>query len=496
MVPAETLSDDEQLTCDTSRSICLSARLDPKMQSSSMLSELLRHTPQGRVRRGVIAAGALVTLAIFLIDINLPLGIAGGIPYIAPVFLAIWLPDRRLIIAVAVVCSILTMAALALSPPGAEMLIVITNRLLAVAAIWIVAVLSFQRKIFETALAGSEAMNRAVLATTADGILMVDASGEIVSANPAAQRIFGYTEEELNGRPIARLLHPDSREPFARALQGRAASLARTSKAVELEVIKAGGGCIPAEAVLVSLPLGDGHFWNVTIRDISDRRLLDQHLLRERDEERRALGYSLHEELGQSITGLSLISRQLARRLESQHLAEAREASEISTLLHEVDRQALKLFQTVAPVEASGSLTDAVRELVASLNAQHETEVSLHFEGLIPPGDAFTVAQLYQVIRGLLHAVIRIGRPSELHLVSENRGSDCCLDLHVRGAAVSAEGWADLIRPHAYRARLVQAHVDLGPESPNETLISFRWSCRSEATTEFPPQALHSLAEL
>ena len=44
--------------------------------------------------RGVVVLIISLTLGIFVLDLILPPGVAGGVPYIAVVFLSLWLPHR------------------------------------------------------------------------------------------------------------------------------------------------------------------------------------------------------------------------------------------------------------------------------------------------------------------------------------------------------------------------------------------------------------------
>ncbi|MGF7174532.1 two-component system sensor histidine kinase NtrB [Azospirillum doebereinerae] len=54
----------------------------------------------------------------------------------------------------------------------------------------------------EEALRRSEAQNRAIVEQAVDAILTADATGTILSANRAAERLLGYAPNELVGRPI------------------------------------------------------------------------------------------------------------------------------------------------------------------------------------------------------------------------------------------------------------------------------------------------------
>lgn len=46
----------------------------------------------------------------------------------------------------------------------------------------------------------------AILDTAADAIIGLDSQGRVVSTNPAAERMFGFSAEQLHGQPIAKLL--------------------------------------------------------------------------------------------------------------------------------------------------------------------------------------------------------------------------------------------------------------------------------------------------
>ncbi len=53
----------------------------------------------------------------------------------------------------------------------------------------------------------SESRNRTILEVAAEGIITVNQLGAIESFNRAAQRMFGYSIEEVRGRPLTLLFY-------------------------------------------------------------------------------------------------------------------------------------------------------------------------------------------------------------------------------------------------------------------------------------------------
>ena len=80
-------------------------------------------------------------LSIFILDINLPLGVAGGVPYIVAILASYWFSKQIYIFYVTAVCLLLILIGFYFSPDGGELWKVIFNRLIAIFTILITAVL-------------------------------------------------------------------------------------------------------------------------------------------------------------------------------------------------------------------------------------------------------------------------------------------------------------------------------------------------------------------
>ena len=150
----------------------------------------------------VTILASLVAYAVFILDLSLPLGAAGGVPYVALVLLGIWFPRRNDIFVLAVIGSILTILGYSQSPPGDIHWVVLINRGLALFAIWVTAFLIASRKRSEDALQENEKVLRAFLDSTIDQAAIVDSEGIIHAINKAMADGYGRKKQELIGRPM------------------------------------------------------------------------------------------------------------------------------------------------------------------------------------------------------------------------------------------------------------------------------------------------------
>ena len=83
----------------------------------------------------IYMAGGCVAVAILLIDLMIPLGVAAGVPYIIVILLSLNATDQRTTIYLALVCTFLIIVGYIASPEGGVMWQVLFNRLLAVFAV-------------------------------------------------------------------------------------------------------------------------------------------------------------------------------------------------------------------------------------------------------------------------------------------------------------------------------------------------------------------------
>jgi len=149
----------------------------------------------------------LATIGVFVFDLLMPLGVAAAVPYLAIVLLSIGVRVRRAAYSAAVLCSVLVILGWTLSPNGGESWKVMMNRLLALLAVWSVAVLCTKIKRqatdFECQL---DAIDKSQM------VIEFELDGTITKANSNFLQAMGYSLEEVLGKHHSMFVQPELRE--------------------------------------------------------------------------------------------------------------------------------------------------------------------------------------------------------------------------------------------------------------------------------------------
>ena len=208
-----------------------------------------------------------------------------------------------------------------------------TNILLIVAA----TILLLRRITHEEALeaVARESSNqlRAMVDSAMDAIVTIDSERLVVVFNPAAQAMFGYTEQDLIGQPIDRLIPERFRAAHdCNIARFRNSGVNARMKDARIDIIgrRSDGQEFPLESTIARVTIDGKEMFTAILRDIGDRRRAEVELreshrqLRElasslqavREEERTSIARELHDELGQQLLRLRMDLSWLSGRIK------------------------------------------------------------------------------------------------------------------------------------------------------------------------------------
>lgn len=121
---------------------------------------------------------------------------------------------------------------------------------------------------------------KAVLDTAADAIVGIGADGQIVGANPAAERMFGSDEKDLIGRPLAGVLPGMDADRLRQTMADGMLIHSTQSRIgrVEMDATRHGGTAFPVEVLLGEIS-GDPEIrYTCIVRDLTDMKLAEEYL--------------------------------------------------------------------------------------------------------------------------------------------------------------------------------------------------------------------------
>ena len=132
-----------------------------------------------------------------------------------------------------------------------------------------------EKKRAEEALRTSEARKAAFFRTALDCIISIDHEGQVLEFNPAAERTFGYREDEVVGKELAALIIPPAmREQHRRGLAhylatGEGPVLDRR---LEMTGMRSDGTELPVELTVTRILVDGPPVFTAHLRDITDRK--------------------------------------------------------------------------------------------------------------------------------------------------------------------------------------------------------------------------------
>ena len=142
----------------------------------------------------------------------------------------------------------------------------------------IVAAMHMMREVFARQMLAAESL-RMVSATANDAIIIMDHVGTVALWNDAAQRVFGYSKQEVRGKKLGELIVPERHriefdEQFHRLGGERWESVGSTP--TELAAMRKGGAEFPTEYSLARVTIGGKWKAIYIFRDITARRQAEE----------------------------------------------------------------------------------------------------------------------------------------------------------------------------------------------------------------------------
>lgn len=298
----------------------------------------------------------------------------------------------------------------------------------------------------------SSALVRSVLDSLPDAMVIIDSTGNILFANHQVETLFGFSSAEIVGGPVEVLLperfrgrHVGHRNNYTGNVRVRP-----MGAGLELFAVRKDGTEFPVEISLSPIPQGELVLVAAAIRDVTERRQVEQALEEARREaevanlaKSRFLATASHD-LRQPLQALGLLNGALRRMVTDADCREVIDQQEqavdaMSRLLNAL-LDISKLESGAIKIEVAdfdiAPLFDEMRREFASVAASKGLRFSIESPCELVHSDP---ALIGQVLRNLVSNAIKYTPSGVVGLRCLHAGSRVRIEVHDTGVGIPAE---------------------------------------------------------
>ncbi len=305
----------------------------------------------------------------------------------------------------------------------------------------------------------SDAFFRTLLDSAPDAMIIIDDAGKIAIVNGQAERMFGYARDEMLGNTIEFLLpvrfregHVSHRDQFLRAASIRPMGVDR-----ELAGRRKDNSEFPVEISLSPVPTGSGTFVSSVIRDVTDRKRMEEDIIAAQQAAERAnkansafLAAASHD-LRQPVQALSLLNGALRRTVKDERALEMIEYQENSlTAMTNLLNSLLDISRLDAGAITPEFEVFPLQRLLDRLSAEFSRQAQ-HKQLVFEAESCDAVVRsdpnlLSEIIQNLVSNAIRYTEKGKVTLTCVEKNGQCHIKVTDTGIGIEADQLDEIFR--------------------------------------------------
>ncbi|HEY7986634.1 MAG TPA: PAS domain S-box protein, partial [Methylophilaceae bacterium] len=314
---------------------------------------------------------------------------------------------------------------------------------------------SFNQMAASLEVSTAESRRLALMVTqTGDAMMMHDLQGNISLWNPAAERMFGYSADEMIGQSATRLIPPGRENELKHNLAVIAER--RLLENFQTQRLTRDGRLL--DVALSAAPFIDPHDNQVvgdicTMRDttehnraeeaerkLEETRQLSQIIQQHIEDERRSLARELHDELGQYVTAVKTFAVAIGNKAGKGSPEITSSAQTIVAAANHIYDGMHNIIRQLRPGALDNlGLTETLRDAVTEWQVQSpKMKFHLEFVGKLNDlGETLNI-NLYRIVQESVTNAVRYSRASEIN-ISLQRTPSGDVSLKVRDNGVGMD---------------------------------------------------------
>jgi two-component system sensor kinase FixL len=331
----------------------------------------------------------------------------------------------------------------------------------------------------QAALQASEQISSAIVETAVNAIITIDAHCIIETANTATERLFGYKCAEIIGRNISMLMPQPYRERHDGYVQNYLSSGVKRIIGIGREVVgqRKDGSVFPIDLSVgeAVLPSGRRIFTGI-IRDITERKALEDKILHISEEEQARIGQDIHDDLCQQLAAIGCLAKVAQKKLAKAGNAEAESLAEIVHLVSRANTRARETSRGLMPVVIdSGGLMAALEELAASTTRAFEVACDFRYDNPVQMSDNKISVQLFRIAQEAVSNAVKHGQARRVDLHLARQSGSIVITIRDNGVGIPDspdEGTGMGLLTMRHRAQMMGGTLTIEPRTGGGTQVT------------------------
>lgn len=371
----------------------------------------------------------------------------------------------------------------------------------------------------------------AIVESSDDAIIGLTLDGRIETWNPGAEKLFGYSPDEVRGLPSL-ILVPADNSTVVESLLEQIRSGERVQH-YESTRVRKDGSRVDVSLNISPIRDGEGRIVGASViaRDVTEskkarlaleqareeleqrvaertkelaqlneklsqtvdeqvrinqqlqtevevRRRLEQRVLQVSEREQRRIGQDMHDGLGQHLTGVACLSKALQRKLEAAGAIGVGECGQLVDLVDEAIQQTRDLARGLYPTELeTHGLLASLTTFATTAQQVFECTCRVIYGPPLPEPDLRTSIQVYRITQEAVSNALKHGPAKNIVISLRPEGRGFELSIEDDGVGI-AEGAGDSggmgLAIMRYRAESIGAQLEIKRKRETGTVVLCR----------------------
>ncbi len=329
------------------------------------------------------------------------------------------------------------------------------------------------------ALIISEKRSRAIVETAVNAILTMNESCVIETANSATERIFGYSKEELIGQNIRMLMPQPYRDKHDGYVENYKSTGVKKIIGIGREAVaqRKNGSIFPIDLSVGEVILQDGRrVFTGIIRDMSDRKVLEEKILQISEEEQHRIGQDIHDDLCQQLAAIGCLAKVAHQSLKKKHSEQAANLEEIVRLVTQANVRAREMSRGLMPVVLdSAGLMAALADLAKGTERIFRVSCPFRCDRPVQVPDNKIATQLFRIAQEAVANAIKHSRADRIEISLSQEDSEVHLCIRDNGIGIpdniSGKSTGMGLLTMSHRARMVGGTFAIEHDDFGGTLV-------------------------